>query len=90
MSEEGAAALYERISSDEEFRAELETAETPHDKRRIVTESGYDVSRQDVATLRKLAGITELSDEDPDMVADDGTNSRYGYEYDDQDPGPQR
>jgi predicted ribosomally synthesized peptide with nif11-like leader len=69
MSAEGATALYERVSSDEEFRARLEAADTPDDKRRIVTEAGYDVSRDDLATVRNLAGVSELSDEDLEKVA---------------------
>jgi predicted ribosomally synthesized peptide with nif11-like leader len=72
MSAQGATALYERVTSDEKFRAQLEAAETPDDKRRIVTEAGYDVSRDDLSTLRKLAGATELSDEDMEKVAGGG------------------
>jgi predicted ribosomally synthesized peptide with nif11-like leader len=69
MSAEGATALYERVGSDEQFRTQLETAETPEDKRRIVTEAGYDVGRDDLSTVRKLAGVSELSDEDLEKVA---------------------
>jgi predicted ribosomally synthesized peptide with nif11-like leader len=69
MSAEGATALYERVSSDEEFRAQLEAAEAPDEKRRIVTEAGYDVSRDDLPTVRNLAGVSELSDEDLEKVA---------------------
>jgi predicted ribosomally synthesized peptide with nif11-like leader len=69
MSAEGVTALYERVSSDEEFRAQLEAAETPDDKRRIVTDAGFDVSTDDLPTLKKLAGISELSDEDLEKVA---------------------
>jgi predicted ribosomally synthesized peptide with nif11-like leader len=69
MSADGATALYERVTSDDEFRARLEAAQTPDDKRRIVTEAGYDVSRDDLPTVRKLAGVTDLSDEDMEKVA---------------------
>jgi predicted ribosomally synthesized peptide with nif11-like leader len=69
MSAEGAAALYERVNSDEEFRAQLEGAETPDDKRRVVSDAGYDVSRDDLPTVRNLAGVSELSDEDLEKVA---------------------
>jgi predicted ribosomally synthesized peptide with nif11-like leader len=69
MSAEGATALYERVGSDEQFRTQLETAATPEDKRRIVTEAGYDVGRDDLSTVRKLAGVSELSDEDLEKVA---------------------
>jgi predicted ribosomally synthesized peptide with nif11-like leader len=69
MSAEGAQALYERVSSDESFRVQLETAETPDDKRRIVTDAGYDVSRDDLSTIKNLAGASELSDEDLEKVA---------------------
>jgi predicted ribosomally synthesized peptide with nif11-like leader len=68
--------LYERISSDEGFRAQLEGAETPDDKRRIVTEAGYDVSRDDLSTIRRLAGVSELSDEDMEKVAGGGTTAQ--------------
>jgi predicted ribosomally synthesized peptide with nif11-like leader len=69
MSAEGATALYERVTSDEEFRARLEAAETSEEKRGIVAEAGYDVSRDDVSTVRNLAGVSELSDEDLEKVA---------------------
>jgi predicted ribosomally synthesized peptide with nif11-like leader len=69
MSAEGATALFERVTSDESFRAQLEAAETPDDKHRIVAEAGYDVGRDDLNTIRKLAGVSELSDEDLEKVA---------------------
>jgi predicted ribosomally synthesized peptide with nif11-like leader len=69
MSAEGVKALYERINSDEEFRAKMEAAETPDDKRHIVTEAGYEVTSDDLPTIRKLAGVNELSDEDLEKVA---------------------
>jgi predicted ribosomally synthesized peptide with nif11-like leader len=69
MSAEGATALYERVTSDEEFRTQLQAAGSPEDKRRIVTEAGYDVSTDDLPTIRNLAGATELSDEDLEKVA---------------------
>src|SRR5215469_3932151 len=70
MSAEGVTALYERVNSDEEFRDRLEAAETPEEKRRIVTEAGYDVSRDDLPTIRRFSsGVSELSDEDLENVA---------------------
>ena len=72
MSAEGATALYERINSDEQFRAEIEAAETQEERRRIVTEAGYDVSRDDAPTIRNIAGMSELSDEDLDKVSGAG------------------
>jgi predicted ribosomally synthesized peptide with nif11-like leader len=69
MSAEGATALFERLNADEQFRAQVETAETPDDKRRIVTEAGYDVNREDLPTIQNLAGPTELSDEDLNKIA---------------------
>jgi predicted ribosomally synthesized peptide with nif11-like leader len=69
MSADGVTALYERVTSDDEFRAQLEAAETAEDKRRIVTEAGYDVSRDDLPTVRRLTGMNELSDEDLEKVA---------------------
>jgi predicted ribosomally synthesized peptide with nif11-like leader len=69
MSTEGATALYERVSSDEAFRTQLEAAETSEEKRRLVTEAGYDVNSDDLSTVRNLAGVSELSDEDLEKVA---------------------
>jgi predicted ribosomally synthesized peptide with nif11-like leader len=69
MSAEGATALYERVTSDEEFRARLEAAETPEEKHEIVAEAGFDVNRDDLSTVRNLAGMRELSDEDLEKVA---------------------
>jgi predicted ribosomally synthesized peptide with nif11-like leader len=57
MSGEGARALCERISSDEQFRAQFEAAGTLEEKRRIVTDAGCDVSSDDLSTIRKLADI---------------------------------
>jgi predicted ribosomally synthesized peptide with nif11-like leader len=75
MSAEGATALYERVTSDEEFRARLEAAETPEEKGQVVTEAGFDVSRDDLSTVRSLAGVSELSDEDLEKVAGGGATS---------------
>jgi predicted ribosomally synthesized peptide with nif11-like leader len=69
MSAEGVTSLYERINSDEQFRAKMEAAETPDDKRQIVTEAGYEVTSDDLPTIRRLAGVNELSDEDLEKVA---------------------
>jgi predicted ribosomally synthesized peptide with nif11-like leader len=80
MSAEGATALYERVTSDEAFRAQLEAAETPEDKRRILTEGGYDVTRHDVPTFRKLAGMSELSAEELEEVAG-VVGVDYDYDY---------
>ena len=78
MSAEGVTALYERVSSDEEFRGQLEAAETPDDKRRIVTDAGYDVSIDDLPTVKRLAGISELSDEDLEKVAGGVSDTQVG------------
>jgi predicted ribosomally synthesized peptide with nif11-like leader len=75
MSAEGATALYERVSSDEGFRGQLEAAKTPEEKRRIVTEAGYDVTPDDLPTIKSLAGMTELSDEDLEKVAGGGNTT---------------
>jgi predicted ribosomally synthesized peptide with nif11-like leader len=79
MSAQGATDLYERVSSDEEFRARLEAAATPQDKGQIVTEAGYDVTRDDLSTIRNLAGVSELSDEDLEKVAG-GTGTATGLD----------
>jgi predicted ribosomally synthesized peptide with nif11-like leader len=72
MSTNGATALYERFIADEEFRVRLEDAPTNDEKRRIVTEAGYDVSPEDLPTIRNLVGVRELSDEDLEKVAGGG------------------
>jgi predicted ribosomally synthesized peptide with nif11-like leader len=64
MSTEGANALFERVSNDQEFRRRLEESRTADDKRRIVAEAGFDVNRDDVATMKSLAGLDEMSDEE--------------------------
>jgi predicted ribosomally synthesized peptide with nif11-like leader len=69
MSAAGATALFERVSSDEEFRAQLVAAPTPEEKHRIVAEAGYEVTRDDLPVMRNLAGVSELSDEDVEKVA---------------------
>src|SRR5919204_2736713 len=69
MSAEAATALFERVGSDEEFRTKLEAAPTPQEKHRIVTDAGYEVTRDDVSVMRNLAGVSELSDEDLEKVA---------------------
>ena len=72
MSAQAVTALFERVSSDEEFRARLEAAATPEEKHRIVSEAGYEVTRDDVSVIRELAGVQELSDEDLENVAGGG------------------
>jgi predicted ribosomally synthesized peptide with nif11-like leader len=79
MSAAGTKALFERVSSDEAFKSRLEAAATPEDKRRIVAEAGFDVSPEDLPSLRDLAGVEELSDEDLEKVAGGtGTNTGAG------------
>ena len=34
-----------------------------------MTEAGYDVNREDLPTVRRLAGVSKLSDEDLEKVA---------------------
>jgi predicted ribosomally synthesized peptide with nif11-like leader len=69
LSTQGATQLFERISNDEDFRRRLEGAATPAEKRRIATEAGYEVGREDLVTIRSLAGLDEMSDEDLHQVA---------------------
>ncbi len=64
MSTEGTNALFERVTNDAEFRRRLEESPTAEDKRRIVSEAGFDVDRDDVATMKSLAGLDELSDDE--------------------------
>jgi predicted ribosomally synthesized peptide with nif11-like leader len=69
VTAEGATGLFERIRADEQFRAQLEAAATPEEKRKIVTDAGYDVDTDDLPTIRKLSGMSELSDKDVEKVA---------------------
>ena len=64
MSTEGATALFQRLSADESFRRSLEEASTPQDRYKVVTEAGFEIDRGDVATLKRLAGIEGMSDDD--------------------------
>ena len=63
---------------NEQFRAQLEAAATPEEKRRIVTDAGYDMSRDDLSTIRNLAGMNELSDEDLEKVAGGVSDTQVG------------
>jgi predicted ribosomally synthesized peptide with nif11-like leader len=69
MSEQGISALLERVRSDEGFRQRLEAAPTNEAKRQIVQDAGFDVDRSDLAPLRSLTGLQELSDADLEKVA---------------------
>ena len=69
MSAQGATGLFERIRADEQFRAQLEAAARPEEKRKIVIDAGYDVDTDDLPTIRKLSGMSELSDKDVEKVA---------------------
>jgi predicted ribosomally synthesized peptide with nif11-like leader len=57
------------MQSDEAFRALVEAADAPEDKHRVLTEAGYDVTPDDLVTIKELLGISELSDEDLESVA---------------------
>ena len=54
----------ERMSSDDDFRKQLEAAPSPEEWRRMVKEGGYDVRADDLKRLN-----SELSDEDLEKVA---------------------
>ncbi|MGH3050278.1 MAG: Nif11-like leader peptide family RiPP precursor [Gaiellaceae bacterium] len=70
MSASSAEALVERVKSDADFRRKLEEAPTPADKQQVVADAGFDVSRDDLGTVKTAAGIEgEISDEDLDKVA---------------------
>ena len=69
MSIQGATAFWERLQSDEQFRRQVEQAKTPQEKHQVLAAAGYEVSRGDLDTLRSLAGMNELSDEDLEKVA---------------------
>ena len=64
MSIKGAIELFQRVKTDEAFRRSLVDARTPQDKHHIVTEAGYDVNRADLAALKDMAGIKNMSDDE--------------------------
>jgi predicted ribosomally synthesized peptide with nif11-like leader len=72
MSVQGVTAFWERIQSDERFRERIEQAATPQEKHQVLVAAGYEVSRGDLDTLRSLAGMREVSDEDLEKVAGGG------------------
>jgi predicted ribosomally synthesized peptide with nif11-like leader len=69
MSLEGASAFVQRMELDEAFRARVEAADSPEEKYRVVSEAGYDITPDDLVTIKQLVGISELSDEDLESVA---------------------
>jgi predicted ribosomally synthesized peptide with nif11-like leader len=69
MSVQGVTALWERMQSDEQFRRQVEQAATPQEKHQVVVAAGLDVEPGDLSTLRSLAGMHEISDEDLEKVA---------------------
>jgi predicted ribosomally synthesized peptide with nif11-like leader len=68
MSAQRATAFYERLAPNKRFCAQLEAAVTPEEKRGIVAHAGGDVSHDDLATIRELASVSELSGEELDKV----------------------
>jgi predicted ribosomally synthesized peptide with nif11-like leader len=79
MSIQGAIELFERVKTDETFRRTLVDATTPQDKHRIVTEAGYDVNCADLAALKEMAGIKDMSDDELSKVVGEapGTSGDY-------------
>lgn len=69
MSEQGVRALLARLESDQGFRERLEAVPGNDARRQIVLDAGFDVQPSDLPTLRSLAGLQELSDEDLEKVA---------------------
>jgi Nif11 domain len=78
MSIQGVTAFGERLESDEQFRRRVEQAGTPQEKRQVLVAVGLDVGPDHLSTLRSLAGITDISDEDLEKVAG-GTGSETGF-----------
>jgi predicted ribosomally synthesized peptide with nif11-like leader len=64
MSMKGAIGLFERVKTDEGFRRTLMDASTPQEKHHLVAEAGYDVNRHDLAALKEMAGIEDMSDDE--------------------------
>jgi predicted ribosomally synthesized peptide with nif11-like leader len=78
VSEEGVTALLERLESDPSFREQLQAAPTAEAKRQIVRDAGLDVDRSDLPTVRSMAGLEELSDDDLEKVAGGGAATVAG------------
>jgi predicted ribosomally synthesized peptide with nif11-like leader len=69
LSEQGVTALLERVQSDPGSRERLEAAPDNETRRQVVRDAGLDVAPSGLPTLRSLAGLQELSDEDLEKVA---------------------
>jgi predicted ribosomally synthesized peptide with nif11-like leader len=66
MSQEGARAYVERVTSDEAFRNQVAAAPDPEARRQLVEAAGFDVEPADQETIRAALGegSMELTDEE--------------------------
>ena len=70
MSATDAQALVERVKEDADFRRQLEEASTPEEKQALVKDAGFDVTRDDLPTVKEAFGVdSEISDEDLEKIA---------------------
>jgi predicted ribosomally synthesized peptide with nif11-like leader len=64
-----AVAFIERLKGDALFQSRLAGAANPAERLVIAREEGFDLSRDDIATVRRTLGVQELSEADLERVA---------------------
>jgi predicted ribosomally synthesized peptide with nif11-like leader len=69
MSSGSAEALRERLTSDEKLLSRFQAATTMEEKRRVLAEAGCEVTDEDLVSISKMGGVSELPDEDLEKVA---------------------
>jgi predicted ribosomally synthesized peptide with nif11-like leader len=69
MSVESAKKFIERLSSDAEFRAQVESASDPVTKKKLAQAAGYDFDMADIAAVLPQSAGGELSDAELEGVA---------------------
>ena len=68
MSTESALAFAERLKTDQAFVTKLAEA-SKEERRALAKAEGFDLSDDDLGTVRQTLGFEELSDEDLERVA---------------------
>ena len=69
MSQEAMQAFVEHVNDDETFHDGLIAADDNDARLRIAQESGFDITAEDLAALRRQTGVEELSEEDLQRIA---------------------
>jgi len=73
MSQEAVQAFVERVNDDETFRDSLIAAADNDVRLQMAQAAGFDITAEDLAELRRQAGVEELSEEDLQRIAGGGT-----------------